>query len=469
MSSIGRRYSTLIEACRYYNESNNTGSINRSDEGVYSYHPAQVSRSLNSGELFRFIQADLKEYSSVVKDYKPTDFRGVKKATDTIKRKFEAKLAATEESIFGRIRLFIADFLVNRGWAKNYRQPITNYNSLVTSFGDLGPIYSTDKHNRKNYDIKKVEDKIQRTLKAANADLRTKETPKVVFNDNPPKNSLEPQCYPLGINGIEAFISHLPTNNKRKTFDDRRFSESLVVEINGKKRTLSIFGVCDGYNGFNAAEFVTQHVKNVLQDKINEIANELERDGTLLIKEDQETLIFWNALKQTPLALHKNYMSSENSEGVGTTLTLVLIDGENVWTANTGDSTVVKIYGESQIKRLGEEAKKDPTNDRFARPVLNRGGTDEGGQGIWLLGTSRSIGNSFADEQGNTPSPKITRTKFDGDLVIATDGLWSVCSPEELFVFSRNNLPKTLASHLVKQARDHGSTDDITVLTVHKK
>ncbi len=469
MASVEGRYQSLIWACRYYNESENGGSIHRSAEGFYSFNPTHIRGSHNSAALFRYIQEDLNNYSSVVKEYKPSALMGVKKASDTIKAKFEVKLRTAENSFLAGIRFYFADLFVKWGWAQDYRLSRSNYQSLSTAFANTGKIYRELACQRRNFDLGSVHLKLQNTEECANRDLSSKDYPEIAFNAVPSKNSPTPQCFNHGAIGTEGFKSSIPTSIKRKTFDDRSFSETLLIEIHGRQRPLSIFGVCDGYNGATAAEYVSKNVKDVLKEKLTEIAKEVNALEELKGDEyARETLIFWNALKQTPIALHKNYLDAGNNPGVGTTLALVIIDGDNVWTANTGDSTVVKINGEN-VRRLGEEAKKDPSYCRFSDPVVNRGGVAEKGLGIWNLGTPRSIGNGIADEEGNTPSPKITRTKFDGDLVIATDGLWNVCSPIELKEFCKDKEAKYLPSELAKQARDHGSTDDITVLTVLKK
>lgn len=143
--------------------------------------------------------------------------------------------------------------------------------------------------------------------------------------------------------------------------------------------------------------------------------------------------------------------------------------GEQLWTANVGDSRAVLKIGD-EITELSEDAKVDVHN-RFYPSVLKRGGYVLENRINGLLAVARSLNDSSltsSAQPGNSgsiknhqyyvisPRPKITLQLLPKgkpiSLLLGCDGLWEVPSVKDVaHVLGKDNATKT-AFHLVRGA-----------------
>ena len=141
--------------------------------------------------------------------------------------------------------------------------------------------------------------------------------------------------------------------------------------------------------------------------------------------------------------------------GMGTTCTAVVVLGRQLYFAHVGDSRLYLVRG-SQILRLtrdhsyvgrlvesgivrAEDAEKHPQ-----RHILTA-----------ALGAGREVSVDGA-EHG------VDLQEGD-DLLLCTDGLWSVVSEPELEIAVSGNAPAECCDVLVKLARERGGPDNITL------
>ncbi|MFZ0760236.1 MAG: protein phosphatase 2C domain-containing protein, partial [Candidatus Sulfotelmatobacter sp.] len=141
--------------------------------------------------------------------------------------------------------------------------------------------------------------------------------------------------------------------------------------------------------------------------------------------------------------------------GMGTTCTALVLRGRQLYFAHVGDSRLYLVRGarilrltrdHSYVGRLvesgivrAEDAEKHPQ-----RHILTA-----------ALGAGSEVVVDGAD-QGITVQ--------DGDdLLLCTDGLWSVVSEEELQTAVRSHPPAECCAALVKLARQRGGPDNITL------
>jgi PPM family protein phosphatase len=141
--------------------------------------------------------------------------------------------------------------------------------------------------------------------------------------------------------------------------------------------------------------------------------------------------------------------------GMGTTCTAVVLRGRQLYFAHVGDSRLYLVRNESIVRltrdhsyvgRLvesgmvrAEDAEKHPQ-----RHILTA-----------ALGAGMEVAADGA-EQG-------LALQDGDDLLLCTDGLWSVVTEEELESAVSRNAPAESCAALVKLARERGGPDNITV------
>jgi PPM family protein phosphatase len=142
-------------------------------------------------------------------------------------------------------------------------------------------------------------------------------------------------------------------------------------------------------------------------------------------------------------------------QGMGTTCTALVLRGRQLYFAHVGDSRLYLVRGarilrltrdHSYVGRLvesgivrAEDAEKHPQ-----RHILTA-----------ALGAGREVAVDGAD-QG-------LALQDGDDLLLCTDGLWSVVTEEELVTAVSSNAPAQCCAALVKLARQRGGPDNITL------
>jgi protein phosphatase len=142
-------------------------------------------------------------------------------------------------------------------------------------------------------------------------------------------------------------------------------------------------------------------------------------------------------------------------EGMGTTCTAFVVRGRQLYFAHVGDSRLYLVR-DGRISRLtrdhsyvgrlvesgivrAEDAEKHPQ-----RHILTA-----------ALGAGREVAVDAAEEG--------VALHAGDDLLLCTDGLWSVVTEEELEMAVSNNAPAECCVALVKLARKRGGPDNITL------
>ncbi len=147
-----------------------------------------------------------------------------------------------------------------------------------------------------------------------------------------------------------------------------------------------------------------------------------------------------------------------NAPGGGTTLTAVLILGEQVTTAHVGDSRLYSIYPDGRMEAM--------TNDHsLVRRLLELGQITEKeaenhpNKNVLY----RALGQSepFKPDVQTIPLPK------PGYMLICSDGLWGTVREDEIFrIVSSEDSPSKACSLLVDAANQAGGPDNISVILI---
>jgi protein phosphatase len=240
---------------------------------------------------------------------------------------------------------------------------------------------------------------------------------------------------------------------QRDSNEDSIFTLTSNLFSNGRTVNFGLYIIADGMGGHENGELASSiavsqlsaHVINTFflpsisatGHQMDITLQEVMRDGVINAHE---------AIKQAAM-------------GSGTTLTAVLILGDQMTIAHVGDSRAYSIspggqlqlltHDHSLVKRLEEIGQITPA-EASVHPKRN------------LL--YRALG------QGDQLEPDITSlSAYQGlQLMLCTDGLWGAVSEDELrSIIVSSSEPQTVCQSLIESANAAGGPDNISVIIIH--
>jgi len=200
-------------------------------------------------------------------------------------------------------------------------------------------------------------------------------------------------------------------------------------------------------------------------------------------------------IKQAFEKVHREIMDNHsdfNSDFSGTTASVVVISGQNLYTAHVGDSTVVigrRVQGGFDAEVLTRDHK--PANLRERERIEDSGGevrrlpgdfpyrVFQSGTGIPGLAVSRAIGDGIAHQVGVTHIPEVTTVALTSDhsfLLLCSDGVWEFLSPQDAVSLvgtfgwqQAQEAAETLAAEAWRKwvSEEQQTVDDITVVLAY--
>ena len=242
------------------------------------------------------------------------------------------------------------------------------------------------------------------------------------------------------------------TGKKRKGNED-----TLLVDDD-----IGLYVVADGMGGHRAGEIASQMVVESIRDYIKSF-----HEGKVTASASEiadQTLSPAANLVVTGIALSNNVVyeaakSNDDYNGMGSTVSVLYINDGTLVAANVGDSPIYLIH-KGQIETLSvmhtvmaEHAAAHPAE---AEQI--------GAEYQHVL--TRAMGTESTVEANVCEIPYYK----DDKLVISSDGLTDLVSPEEILAAATRHPPGIACQTLVETANDRGGTDNITVivLQVHK-
>jgi len=165
------------------------------------------------------------------------------------------------------------------------------------------------------------------------------------------------------------------------------------------------------------------------------------------------------ALVEAFLAAHdriQNYaMRHPELHGMGTTCTALVVRARQLYFAHVGDSRLY-LLRKAKISRLTRD---HSYVGRLVESGIVRAEDAEKHPQRHILTAALGAGTEVAIDGGEQ-----ALALQDGDeLLLCTDGLWSVVTEEELEAAAAGNAPAECCAALVKLARQRGGPDNITV------
>ena len=229
---------------------------------------------------------------------------------------------------------------------------------------------------------------------------------------------------------------------KRKINQDAFFLDDHV----------GLYVVADGMGGHKAGEVASQIVVDTLRDAMADPEN----PGDVSCPDASLSPAAARLLKAIELANQNVRRTSQNNEafqGMGSTVSAILLSDRTVIAANVGDSPIYLIQRNhieelSVPHTLAAELERDGQPDEAAHHILTR-----------AVGTQDSVSSHICEIQ-----------TLPGDIIVAcSDGLSNKASMAEISSAARSMPPDKACRRLVVLANERGGEDNITVLIARIK
>ncbi|MBC8392254.1 MAG: serine/threonine-protein phosphatase [Deltaproteobacteria bacterium] len=239
---------------------------------------------------------------------------------------------------------------------------------------------------------------------------------------------------------------------KRKLNEDNFFVDD----------NLKLYVVADGMGGHQAGEVASEMVVDTIRDYMKrfkegapDAVEELEDADEALSQEANRIL---SSIILANRGVHDVAQSDESYEGMGATVSLAYFTEDALIVANVGDSPVYLVHN-GNIELLSvihnvitEQSAVNPDAVDFISDQYK-----------YLL--TRGMGIE------ETVEPDISEIQyFNGDiLVISSDGLTDLVTPEEILEVVNNKPTDDACRILVDMANDRGGHDNVTVVVLKVK
>ncbi len=276
------------------------------------------------------------------------------------------------------------------------------------------------------------------------------------FRDEPPIEDtlkLEKQIHPVEIQKdrqVAAFARSIGV--QRDHNEDSSFTMTAMLANEQKIYTFGLYVVADGMGGHLhgelasgiAAKTVSSYLIRNLFMPLVERTN--QNPDTSLLQ------VMQSAYKEAHQAI------ASNAPGGGTTLTVVLILGDQVVIAHIGDSRAYRITPPEGIQAL--------TRDHsLVRKLVEIGQitSDEAAYRPQRNVLYRALGQGEYTEA----DIQIISKPNNGYLLICSDGLWGVVAENELLrIVTTSTTPQEACQNLVNTANASGGPDNITAIII---
>ncbi|MBQ3054193.1 MAG: Stp1/IreP family PP2C-type Ser/Thr phosphatase [Clostridia bacterium] len=212
--------------------------------------------------------------------------------------------------------------------------------------------------------------------------------------------------------------------------------DSFYVKQEGKK---SLCIVADGMGGHNAGDVASKNAIEILS-KIK--------------KFDEKTIK--SAITEANNSIFDMSKCDKSLEGMGTTVVMALVKGENATIVNVGDS---RAYG---INRM--VAKQITIDHSYVQELISDGK-------ITLAEANKHpLKNIITKAVGVAESvePNICEVTMGKDeiILLCSDGVSGAVSEEEMIACCYEYIPPQAAEMLCRLAVKNGATDDVTAIVI---
>ena len=222
-----------------------------------------------------------------------------------------------------------------------------------------------------------------------------------------------------------------------------------------ENHNLSIFSIFDGHGGDFVAKYLKENFASNLQNNIKQNYSSNFR------------IILQSAIE----SIDKDLEQFKEAENCGSTGTIVVVDNNNVYCANVGDSKCYYINNNNKIIQLTEDHN---CNNQKERDELKKKGVLIFQNRVFgSLSLTRTFGDTQLKKDGIGCIPYIKKIILDKEdvkyIIIASDGIWDIINKEklgELYQSLKNETSEKFCNALVDYALNNGSIDNISCIVI---
>lgn len=277
--------------------------------------------------------------------------------------------------------------------------------------------------------------------------------------------------------GYTSTAGYEPSGHKKTNQD-----AFCVFEDFAGVRNQYLFGVFDGHGraGHKASNFVASEIGGSFAAKLKSSAN--------------ISTAFMNNFVEMDRDMSKRDFDCKMS---GTTAVVVFIRGDQLYTANVGDSRAIMAtrteHGLQPVELSFDQKPELPAEQTriegysgIVEPILDPYEGPVGPCRVWVkrqaipgLAMSRSLGDKLAGTVGVCPNPVVNAFKVeqscDEFMIVASDGIWEFIDNEEaIAIVASFEDPQEACDFLCAEALKRWKTeehvvDDITAIVVQIK
>ncbi len=223
---------------------------------------------------------------------------------------------------------------------------------------------------------------------------------------------------------------------------------------------LGLYMVADGLGGHNAGDVASRLVVETIHDYMikSKYAGHKDNSGVPYetLSEEANRLLF--GIQSANKRIYETSHNEETCHGMGSTVSAVYFAGETFIAANVGDSPIYLIH-EDSIDLLSVphtvKAEMEALDPKSAK------------------GMKREFGHMLTRAVGIQKNVEVDICEiqyFKNDtIVISSDGLSNMVSPEEILDVVKKQRPHESCSTLVDLANKHGGDDNVTVIVLEIK
>lgn len=219
--------------------------------------------------------------------------------------------------------------------------------------------------------------------------------------------------------------------------------------VSQPSENVGLYIVADGMGGYNGGEIASSlaitSAKNYVETNFSKIEHNKEAISELIK----------NSIEYANMVVYEKSKESEELQGMGTTIEVVLVFNNRAFIGHIGDSRVYRIRKEF-IRRL-------TTDDSYVQKLV-KDGTITKEEAI-----HHPKKNMLMKALGCTSfvEPIVTVKGFlkDDIIVITSDGLTNMVSDEEIYKIIKEDI-NSASDRLIEMANDAGGLDNITIIIV---
>lgn len=236
--------------------------------------------------------------------------------------------------------------------------------------------------------------------------------------------------------GAKTDLGRVRENNEDK-FEFFQPEDEDTLAIKG-----SFYAVADGMGGHSAGQIASElALKSAIKAYYS--------DPSPIVEESLRC-----ALQQANALIYEASRAIPDRSGMGTTMTAIVVRGEELFIAQVGDSRCYRMR-DGKVKQMTED--HSWVAEQVRRGALTE---EEAAMSPFRNVITRSLGNS--------PNVEVDvyteELKEDDEYLLCSDGLSGDVNPEDMRKAMKDVSPSEAASALVDLALERGGRDNVTVL-----